>query len=50
MVVLHGLWDTQWVTPLARELILTVLGWYLLLAVLVDGLDQVDAAKKTAAA
>jgi RsiW-degrading membrane proteinase PrsW (M82 family) len=46
VVVLHGLWDTQWGTPLLRELILTVLGWYLLLAVLVDGLDQVDVAKK----
>ena len=48
VVALHGLWDTQWGTPLVRELILTVLGWYLLLAVLVDGLDQVDAAKKAA--
>ena len=50
VVILHGLWDTHWGTPLLRELILTVLGWYFLLAVLVDGLDQVDAAKKAAAA
>ena len=48
VVVLHGLWDTHWAMPLVKMLLLTVLGWYLVLAVLVQGLDEVDAAKKGA--
>jgi len=49
VVVLHGLWDTQTPYESLRLGLLTLLGWYLVFAVLTEGLDEIETAKKAAA-
>ncbi|MFY9552627.1 MAG: PrsW family glutamic-type intramembrane protease [Thermoanaerobaculia bacterium] len=47
-VVLHGLWDTAVGPPWVKWALLSVIGWYFVLGILTQGLDEVAAAKKGA--
>lgn len=49
-VVLHGLWDTAIRPPWVKWLVLSVAGWYIVLGIVTQALDEVAAAKKKAAA
>jgi RsiW-degrading membrane proteinase PrsW (M82 family) len=49
-VILHGLWDTAIKPPYVKWAILSIAGWYLILGILTQALDQVAEAKKKAAA
>jgi protease PrsW len=48
--VLHGLWDTAIGPPWVRWIVLSVAGWYIVLGIVTQALDEVAAAKKKAAA
>jgi RsiW-degrading membrane proteinase PrsW (M82 family) len=49
-VVLHGLWLTAIGPPWVRWIVLSVAGWYIVLGIVTQALDEVGAAKKKAAA
>ena len=49
-VVLHGLWDTAIRPPWIKWVVLSVAGWYIVLGIVTQALDEVAAAKKKAAA
>ena len=49
-VVLHGLWDTNIRPPWVKWLVLSVAGWYIVLGIVTQALDEVAAAKKKVAA
>lgn len=51
-VILHGLWDTDFplIPPLIKCGLLLVVGWYIVFAMLKEGLAEVEAAKAAAAA
>jgi RsiW-degrading membrane proteinase PrsW (M82 family) len=50
-VVLHGLWDSDlYVHPYVQLGILVVVGWYIVLAILKQGLEEVAEAKKAVGA
>jgi RsiW-degrading membrane proteinase PrsW (M82 family) len=49
-VVLHGLWDTDLNPVLVKCAVLGVIGWYLVLGIITQGLDEVEIVKKRAAA
>ena len=48
-VLLHGLWDTSTRLPYLKWAILSILGWYVVLGILTQALDEVEQAKKSAA-
>ena len=49
-VVLHGLWDMS-IQPLwVKWIVLSVVGWYFVLGILTQALDEVAAAKRKAVA
>ncbi len=45
-VVLHGLWDTAIRPPWVKWIVLSVVGWYLILGIVTQSLDEVADAKK----
>jgi RsiW-degrading membrane proteinase PrsW (M82 family) len=49
-VVLHGLWDTAIRPPWVKWIVLSVAGWYIILGIVTQALDEVAAAKKKTAA
>ena len=49
VVLLHGLWDTSTPWESVRLGLLTLLGWYLVFAVMTEGLDEIETVKKAAA-
>jgi len=49
-VALHGLWDTAIRPPWVKWLVLSVAGWYIVLGIVTQALDEVAAAKNRAAA
>jgi protease PrsW len=49
-VVLHGLWDTAIRPHWIKWVVLSVAGWYIVLGIVTQALDEVAAAKKKAAA
>jgi len=49
-VVLHGLWDTNINPAYVKCAVLAVVGWYLVLGIVTQGLDEVELARKSAAA
>ncbi len=49
-VVLHGLWDTAIGPPWVKWTVLAVAGWYIVLGIVTQALDEVAAAKKKTAA
>jgi hypothetical protein len=48
--VLHGFWDTAIRPPWVKWIVLSVAGWYIVLGIVAQALDEVAAAKKKAAA
>jgi RsiW-degrading membrane proteinase PrsW (M82 family) len=49
-VALHGLWDTAIGPPWVKWTILSIAGWYVVLGIVSQALDEVGAAKKKTAA
>ena len=50
-VVLHGLWDMDLlIHPYLKVIVLLIVGWYIVLAILRQSLDEVAEAKRTSAA
>jgi len=49
-VVLHGLWDTAIRPHWIKWVVLSIAGWYIVLGIVTQALDEVAAAKKKAAA
>jgi RsiW-degrading membrane proteinase PrsW (M82 family) len=49
-VILHGAWDMTIRPPWVKWVVLSVLGWYFVLGIVTQALDEVAAAKKKAAA
>ncbi len=49
-VVLHGLWDTAIQPHWVKWTVLSIAGWYLILGIVTQGLDEVAEARKKAAA
>ena len=49
-VVLHGLWDTAIGPPWVKWTVLSIAGWYIVLGIVTQALDEVAAAKKKTAA
>jgi RsiW-degrading membrane proteinase PrsW (M82 family) len=49
-VVLHGLWNTAVGPPGIRWVLLSIAGWYIVLGIVTQALDEVAAEKKKAAA
>lgn len=45
-VVLHGLWDTAIRPPYVKWILLSIAGWYVILGIVTQALDEVAAAKK----
>jgi protease PrsW len=45
-VVLHGLWDTAIRPPWLKWVLLSLAGWYIILGIVTQALDEVAAAKK----
>jgi RsiW-degrading membrane proteinase PrsW (M82 family) len=49
-VILHGIWDADvWVHPYLKLAVLVIVGWYVVLAILKQGLEEVAAVKGAAA-
>jgi protease PrsW len=49
-VVLHGLWDMSIRPTWVKWIVLSVIGWYFVLGILIQALDEVASAKKKAVA
>jgi RsiW-degrading membrane proteinase PrsW (M82 family) len=49
-VVLHGLWNTTLGPPWIKWVVLSIIGWYIVLGIVTQALDEVGAEKKAAAA